>query len=362
MDRNEWFKSRKWGIFVHYLHRIQNGLYINTHGENFTDWNTCVNEFDVELFAKQMNELRCGYVVFTVGQGMKYWCAPNEIYNRITGYKTGEACSSRDLIADLIAALKVYDIPLFLYFTGDGPYQDAQAGDRMGLRRASITEQVDEKFVRHWGMVLKEYSLRYGTDIKGWWIDGCYNYLGYTDPLLEHLKECASAGNPDALITFNNGVEWKDYDNPKFAQFYNPSDCPIRKMEKIEDAMLTGLYDDTGYMEIDIEKQMHIADDYPAGEKNDFTMLPSGKPLPFVWHTLSFLGITTDKNPPKPPYQSNGSGWGAFGSRYSAQYMYDYVSKVNERGGVVSIDVALFRDGSLDAGQVETLRLLKDIL
>lgn len=362
MDRNEWFRSRKWGIFVHYLVRIQNGNYLNTKGKDFTDWDTCVNEFDVERFAKQLHELNCGYAVFTVGQMSKYFCAPNQIYNQITGYKTGEACSTRDLIADLIAALKVYDIPLFLYLSADGPYQDDRAGDRMGLRRNSIAAQVDEKFVRHWGMVLKEYSLRYGTDIKGWWIDSCYDFLGYNDDYIAMLKECILAGNPDALTSFNNGVEWKDYDNPKFAQFYSPSDCPIRKMEKIEDALLTGLYDPTGYMETDIEKQMHKADDYPAGEKNDFVSLPSGEPLPYVWHTLSFLGIPTDKNPPKMPYQSNGSGWGAVGSRYSAQYMYDYVTKVNQLGGVVSIDVALFRDGSLDAGQVETLRLLKDLL
>jgi hypothetical protein len=34
----------------------------------------------------------------------------------------------------------------------------------------------------------------------------------------------------------------------------------------------------------------------------------------------------------------------------------DYVRKVNERGGVLSIDVPLFRDGSLDRPQWEMLK------
>jgi hypothetical protein len=37
------------------------------------------------------------------------------------------------------------------------------------------------------------------------------------------------------------------------------------------------------------------------------------------------------------------------------------VKAVNEKGGVVSIDIAIFRDGSFDWGQVEALRLLRDL-
>ena len=41
--------------------------------------------------------------------------------------------------------------------------------------------------------------------------------------------------------------------------------------------------------------------------------------------------------------------------------MRDYVKAVNEKGGVVSIDIAIFRDGSFDWGQLEALRLLRNL-
>ena len=96
--------------------------------KTYKDYNDRVNNFDVEQFAKIAHEVNAGYVVFTMMQQEKYICAPNETFNKITGYKTGEACSERDLIADLIKALDKYDIPLFLYFTGDGPFKDEIAG------------------------------------------------------------------------------------------------------------------------------------------------------------------------------------------------------------------------------------------
>ena len=361
MTNKEWFRSKKWGVFNHYLASGQMYDFKYTKGKPFISWDDTVNSFDVENYAKTLNNMGAGYVIFTLGQGLKYWCAPNEAYNKITGYKTGEACSNRDLIADLITALDKYGIPLFLYTSGCGPYRDKQAGERMGLRRLSIEEQVDEKFIRHWSMVLREYSLRYGKGVKGWWVDGCYDFIGYTDDYLLTLKEALTAGNPDSLVAFNNGTEIKDYNNPKFAEFYNEGDCQIRKMEKIEDSLLTGLYDAEGYMDLEIDKQYRLADDYTAGERTEFNVYPKGEENSPVWHILSFLGHVQETDPYKMPYQSNGSGWCALGSRYSAQYMYDYVKKVNDLGGVVSIDIAIFRDGSFDAAQVETLRLLKDI-
>jgi hypothetical protein len=48
-----------------------------------------------------MKEAGAGYVIFTVLQRQRFMIAPNETFNRLIGYKTGEACSSRNLIEDL---------------------------------------------------------------------------------------------------------------------------------------------------------------------------------------------------------------------------------------------------------------------
>ena len=64
------------------------------------------------------------------------------------------------------------------------------------------------------------------------------------------------------------------------------------------------------------------------------------------WHILSYLG----------------NGWAQAGCRYSKRELAEYVFDVNQRGGGVSIDVLLFRDGSLDRSQVEVLKAVREEL
>lgn len=361
MSTNEWFKGRKWGIFVHYLNTLQNGSPLHTKGKNTTSWDECVNEFDVKVFASTLNDINCGYLIFTLGQGDIQWCAPNEAFRCITGYNTGEACSSRDLISDLLDELEKYDIPLFLYYTGDGPYKNEQAGKNMGYYDRE-KEVITDEFIENWGSVLKEYSLRYGNRIKGWWIDGCYDFFGYKDSHLFKLKECAKSGNPDALVAFNNGVYHKEWQSPKYREFYSENDHPSKQVADLEKAMYAGICDDTGYLRHEIDEQYRDADDYTPGERNSFTFYPYIKNPKKQWHILSFLGHISGFTLKGHKYFPDISeGWGSAGARYSGEYMREYVKKVNETGGVVTIDAALFRDGTMDAGQIEVLKYLKDI-
>lgn len=48
-------------------------------------------------------------------------------------------------IEDLYFALNRFDIDLIVYFTGDGPWSDKQAGKRMGFYDCSMS--VSEQFV-----------------------------------------------------------------------------------------------------------------------------------------------------------------------------------------------------------------------
>ena len=45
---------------------------------------------------------------------------------------THEYSSNRDLIKEIGEELKKYDIDLYLYYTGDGPHKDEQAGNGLG--------------------------------------------------------------------------------------------------------------------------------------------------------------------------------------------------------------------------------------
>jgi len=228
--------------------------------------------------------------------------APNATFDRITGYKPGEACAKRDFIEDMYQALHKRGIDLMLYYTGDGPLDDPQAGKAFGY--VSQNDKVPMDFVRKWSEVLQEYSVRYGSKVKGWWVDGSYDFIGYDEPRLKIIADAIRAGNPDALIALNNGVL------PRVAKY-------------------------------------SVSDDYTAGEMTDFTDLPDSRFVDGVqWHLLSYLGI---KN------------WCAPGCRFTGGYMRDYIKKVNELGGVVTIDFYMDSDWRIDKDQMETLRALKDL-
>lgn len=295
----DWFQKAGCGVFVHYLGSLQNNREaLHSFGQE-TSWDECVHEFDTERFADTMAEVGAGYVIFTVMQVTQYMIAPNTTYDQITGYRPGEACSTRDLVEDLSQSLGKRGIPLMLYWTGDGPRADPQGAKAFGWQ-----QPVTMEFVRKWSSVAREYGERYGDKVAGWWVDGAYPFIGYDDQKLALFAEALKAGNSQRIIAFNRGVD------PRVMSYTRH-------------------------------------EDYTCGEQNTFFDMPAHRWLDGEqWHILSFLGPS----------------WGQPGSEYSKRELSDYVFEVVRRGGVVSIDVMLYRDGSLDRSQVEMLKAVRNEL
>ena len=356
--RTEVFADLGWGVFTHYVHNQPVGGTCDPSPRNrltqFRDWNDRVNHFNTDTYARTLHEIGAHYAFFTVMQGSPFLCAPNDTYNQITGACPGESCAERDLIADLIASLDKYGIPLFLYYTGDGPYRDVDHGRKMGYQDREV-ERVTMPFVQNWTSVMREYALRYGKGVHGWWIDGMFEYLGYGAPeLFIPYREAALAGNPDAIVAFNNGVAQPDTKRPEVQKYLRPDMAPLERVRALEAVR-------------DIDPIAHEAlshrprnryrfteyEDFCAGETDDFTEIPpeGGMVDGSRWHVLGFLGQYSSYSP-----VWYGDGWNSLGSRYSGAYMREYVRKCNERRGVVSIDMYLFDDGSFDEGQLEVLR------
>ncbi|MDR2440915.1 MAG: alpha-L-fucosidase [Planctomycetaceae bacterium] len=307
-ERTDWFLKHGYGVLVHYLNKIQNTpKQIASLGKS-TSWDDCVNEFNVELFAERMKETGAGYVIFTVLQQERFMIAPNETFNRLTGYKTGEACSSRDLIEDLYQALHQRNIDLMLYFTGDATTLDPQAAKGLKLQLFPVTEE----FVRNWSNVVAEYGNRYKDKVKGYWVDGCW--IGYNDKMFKIFAEGLRAGNPDRIIAFNPGIQAKN--------------TPIIAYS--------------------------VYEDYTCGEQLSFSLLPTtGRFLNGEqWHILSFLGMSS--------YSADWGAWAQPGTCKNTLELAEYIHHVNALGGVVSIDVLLYRDGELDRSQLETLKPLRE--
>lgn len=65
-------------------------------------------------------------------------------------------------------------------------------------------------------------------------------------------------------------------------------------------------------------------------------------------HILEPMGIPSQENPL--------DCWCRTGCRRDIDYMIDYVRKVNQAGGVVTIDIKIWNDGSFDPEQLAFLR------
>lgn len=292
--RTDWFRKAGCGVFVHYLNGLQNNRdQLHSLGRE-TTWDECVAEFDTERFADAMQEVGAGYVIFTIMQGTSHLIAPNRAFDRITGYKPGEACARRDLVLDLHRSLSKRNIPLMLYYTGDGPRVDPKAAQAFGWR-----QPVTPAFVRKWALVVQEYGLRYRDKVKGYWVDGMYPFIGYDDSRLATMAQALRAGYPDRIIALNRGVD--------------PTVMSYTRHE-----------------------------DFTAGEQNRFYDVPRERWIDNEqWHILSYLSPTS---------------WAQPGCAYAKEELADYVASVHSRGGVVSIEAMLFRDGSLDRSQMELIK------
>ena len=68
------------------------------------------------------------------------------------------------------------------------------------------------KFQLKWESVIREWSLRWGDKVSGWWIDGCYPcfvenmYRREESPNFKSFAAAMRAGNPDSLVSWNPGV------------------------------------------------------------------------------------------------------------------------------------------------------------
>lgn len=298
--------SKKWGIFHHYLYNIQNNpLFSNNQNAGETDWHTCTAQLDVKLLAKTLHEIGAGYYFITVMQGRRYMIAENAAYRQIVGDEIADEClSRRDLIEDLYQELSKYGIDLYLYYTGDGPYKDEETGKRFGFIEPRQNVSID--FVQKWADVLKEYAIRYGKKVNGWWLDGMYQEaFGYTQQLLQPYYQAIKAGNPDALVAFNDGVK------PFFYRHY-------------------------------------AEEEFTSGEQVDFSVIPHDRFQDGAQiHILLPIGAES---------RDIGATWAGGGLHYTKEQLLENAQKIISAGGVVTFDCKLNRDGSMDEQQIEALR------
>lgn len=313
MNRIDWFKECKWGIFVHYLIQNQNRKAID--GE--LPWDEHVEKLDIPLIAKQLHKLGAGYFCFTLQQQNRYLAVPSIQHEKVMDMPRGIVTPHRDIVPELYEELSKYGIKLMLYFTGDGPFNDGPLDDpnHSGVKYGYTThaKPVTVEFVKKWASVLEELSVRYGKMVTGWWLDGCHPCIDFDEEKWGIMETAIRKGNPDAMIAFNASIA-------------------------------------------DRVKSFSPLDDYTAGERSWFDQLPPSRLVDEgkQWHIFTYLGYD---------HQTFGvhDGWGQPGCRYTKEYLYDFVKAVTDKEGVVTIDVQMDRYGTFNKEQFETLKVLKNI-
>jgi len=289
----DWFSKARYGVINHFLYD-----YNDIKG----DWNTIVDAFDVDAYALQCQQAGVGYVMFTLGQNSGYFCSPNATYDAYCGWSAGQRCSRRDLPLALGTALSAKGIKLMLYLPSGAPDRDLIAKEKLGWQNAHVSQSFQEK----WENVIREWSLRYGDKVSGWWFDGIYAPASYQDTTAAHgfktFAEAAKAGNAHRIVAFNPGVS-------------------IMRLSEYED--------------------------YTAGEQNNIAPPGPGRWFEGLqWHCLTYLGTF----------------WGEPGTQNSTADLVNYVRSANARGGVVTLDIQTSKSGVWNSSQFAQLRALKDSL
>lgn len=313
MNKTDWLKDKKWGVFVHYLYQNQN----KPAPEGELSWDEHINRLDIKKLAKQLHEVGAGYFCFTLQQQNRYLAVPSKCHEEVMGLPRGVVTPHRDIVPELYEELSKYGIDLMLYFTGDGPFNDGPTEDpyHAGVKYGYTThaEPVTMGFLKKWTAVLEELAVRYGKMVKGWWLDGCHPCIAFDKEKWGIMADAIHKGNPDAIISFNASI-----------------------VEQV-----------TSFSPLD---------DYVAGERSWFDQLP---PSRFIdngkqWHIFTYLGYDRETF-------GVHDGWGKPGCRYTKEYIYDFVKSATDKEGVVTIDVRMDRYGKFDSEQFEILKMLKSI-
>ena len=240
-EPTDWLHEARLGVMTHYLGAAPS----SKGGAELTaqTWNHQIDAFDVAGLVDQIASTGAKYLLFTIGQNSGHFCSPNATYDQLVGIEPSK-CSRRDLIAELAKALAARNIRLMVYLPSGAPAADPVARQKLGwlwgakggwqLPGEPIGGRLPE-FQRKWESIIREWSLRWGKGVSGWWIDGCYfadqMYRSDDEPNFASFAKAMKAGNPDSIVAFNPGVKVPVLCHTKFED-YTAGEVDLPQLDK----------------------------------------------------------------------------------------------------------------------------------
>jgi hypothetical protein len=340
---DRWLRKSGYGLMFHYE------AFKNHPSKQY---NAVIDSFDVSKWADSIERAGAGHVIFVIGQHWGKYCAPNSVYEQLIGVENGVWTSKRDLIMEIGQALKARDIKLILYMTARAPMRHysiiAAMGDTLPMINGkpagpkvntmshprtvpgfvrSEHQEPTPTFLKNWGDVCGEWSMRYGDLVGGWWFDGYKTAMKDAYPKLkaetyniDTWVEAVRSGNPRAELAFNAGAY------PGASLCTDGRLCPHQTFSAGEGH---------GFIQ--------------KGRKGapDRILSPENFPAPegVIWHFLFPLS----------------DGWGAGTvpkEAYTAEYLINGIDRTNAQGGVVTLDIPCQGDGTIPPAILDRLGAL----
>jgi len=305
----QWLYDSAWGLMVEFLAAPASTYYQNLTSD---EWQRRVDNYALDRVVQQIVESQARYIIFTIGQSSGHYCSPNATYDAIVG-RNPSLLSRRDLVKEMADALAKHDIKTLAYVVSHAPTGDVEAcralrclppwqENQWRVPEAAYGGQppLDARlteFQLHWEAVVREWSLRWGDSISGWWVDSCQPapmlYDHPDGPNWNSLAAALRAGNPKSILAFNPGVTW-----------------PVLPFSPVED--------------------------YSAGEANNLIVGCAPCPVGRFVGTAQYQVLTY-----------LGEYWGRGNPRFQTPLVVEYTREVLRVGGSMTWDVPYHEDGTL---------------
>ena len=192
------FSDMRLGLFVHYTYvgrPYEWGCTTWSDGSPVASLDELADNLDVQDLVRTAARMRAQYLQFTAWHANMNVLFPSAVMaRRLPGH-----CSRRDVIGDLIEALRPTGIKLILYIhPSDGHDFSRQDQDRVGWNDGPDFSRWND-FVNE---VIAEVVDRYGADVAGYWVDG--GLPPQVDPA--RLRRTILSRDPQAWLIQNSGL------------------------------------------------------------------------------------------------------------------------------------------------------------
>lgn len=208
-SRSEWMKG-KYGLMVHWISPNFDPAKNNNNpltplpekGEYKYDLNDAVNGFDLNRFMQDFDKTGAEWLIFTIGQNSGTYASPNSVIDSLCG--KGHT-PNRDLALEIAKEVKSRGKRFIIYIPCELRVNETlQKG--FAWNKEPNTDQ--SEFQRLYLKALREWAVRFGENLDGWWFDGAYpNNAAFDNKVIKYdlWYDACRAGNKDALVTFNDG-------------------------------------------------------------------------------------------------------------------------------------------------------------